>query len=110
VGRVAFRADERLQKRLDDAVEAMKKSQVLKHVDVTPSLVLRAALGYGLPFIELEFRSKTFGDGEETIEGWLETVLAAAARLQDKFQDDRLEELIRKDSDGRSEKKPEPDE
>jgi hypothetical protein len=108
VGRVAFRADERLQERLDNVLEAMRKSPVLKHMDVTPSLVIKAALGYGLPFLESEFASKTFGDDGETVESWLNSIGLAVARMQDKLDEHRSETLMRTDSGERSEKKTKP--
>ena len=107
---MAFRADERLQARLDNVLEAMRKNQVFKHADVTPSLVIKVALGYGLPFLEGEFGSETFGDGEETVEDWLRSVELVVARMRDKLEEHRLEELMRKDSEERSKKKSKPDE
>lgn len=85
VGRIAFRADERLEQRLRDLTKALEGAKLLRHVDVTTSTAIKIALGYGLPFAERLYSSKTFGDGEETVASWLNSVYRYVLEMADMF-------------------------
>ena len=62
--RVAFWADDELDKRLDDLVEAMQKAPALRDLDITKSAVIKAALRRGLPLMELEHGVGPLAGGE----------------------------------------------
>jgi predicted transcriptional regulator len=52
--RVGFWADDELDKRLDDLVEAMQKAPAYRELDITKSAIIKSALRRGLPFMEFE--------------------------------------------------------
>lgn len=85
MGRIAFRADERLEQRLRDLTEALKKHSALRHIEVTTSTAIKVALGLGLPFAELDYKSDSFGDGEEKLESWLNSVYAWVTEWADQL-------------------------
>jgi len=77
MARVAFWADEELDKRLDALTKAMKASPAFRDVDITKSTVIKAALRRGLPFMELEQSIHPFGDEKHNplLIGWLDTTV-----------------------------------
>jgi len=61
-----------MERRLDDLVEAMRKSPVLRDVEITKSTVIKAALRRGLPFMELEHGGVPKGAiRKDDLAGWI---------------------------------------
>jgi hypothetical protein len=77
MARVAFWADEELDKRLDGLTKAMKASPAFRDVDITKSTVIKAALRRGLPFMELEQGTGPIvgGQHDPVLIGWLDTTV-----------------------------------
>jgi hypothetical protein len=74
VGRIAFRADDGIEKQLASILEGMRTSPQLMNIDITQSAVVKAALRYGMPFLEMRYQSKPFGGRDDRVAAWLNQI------------------------------------